>query len=199
VEPTADRLFVAAAQLFRECGYAAATTREISARLGINKASLYHYISGKEDLLHGICIESLRRVHRDVLEAVSSETEPSERIRRLCQAHLTSMLTDLDMHTTMLLELKSLTGTRYEEVREARDLYEGLVTTTVAEAQQAGSLRTDIDAKHLTIGLLNMLNWTLTWYKPKGDDSPEMLAASLAELYLNGASVPANRSKKTKT
>lgn len=186
-EPTSGRVLVAAAQLFRERGYAASTTRELSARLGINKASLYHHISSKEDLLHGICIESLTRIHRDVSAAVDGETEPRARVRALIRAHLTSMLTDLDLHSTMLLEGKALTGAKADEVQAARDEYEKLVATTVSKAQRAGALRRDVTARHLTLGLLNLLNWSMAWYSPDGELSPADLADVLSDLYLNGA------------
>ena len=187
VERTSTRVLSEAAQLFRERGYAASTTRELSARLGINKASLYYHISSKEDLLHGICIESLRRVHEDVTAAVEAESEPRERIRALIRAHLHSMLTDLPMHSTMLLEGKALAGPKADEVQAARDGYEKVVLQTVSKAQRAGALRRDITAKHLTLGLLNLLNWSMAWWNPEGELSPGELADVLSDLYLNGA------------
>lgn len=185
--PTSARVLQAGAQLFREQGYAASTTRELSARLGINKASLYYHISSKEELLCGICLESLRRVHSAVSSAVESKAQGPERIRALCRAHLGSMLADLDMHATMLLELKALTGMRYEGVRKARDAYEDFVVQTVASAQRAGALRSDMAAKHIGLGLLNLLNWTIEWYQPGGELTPDELAEILSELFLNGA------------
>jgi len=56
------------------------------------------------------------------------------------------MLNDLDMHSTMLVELKSLTGERYDEVQQARDRYEDLVANSLQAAQEAGELRNDISA-----------------------------------------------------
>jgi len=176
-----------AAQLFHEQGYAATSTRELASILGITKASLYHHIRGKEDLLHAICLESLRRVHGDVAAALDTETAPRERIRALIRAHLRSMLNDLDMHSTMLVELKSLTGERYDEVQQARDRYEDLVANSLQAAQEAGELRNDISAKHLTLGLLNLLNWNMAWYKPHGDLTPDQLADILSLLFLEGA------------
>jgi AcrR family transcriptional regulator len=187
VERTSARVLSEAARLFREQGYAASTTRELSARLGINKASLYYHISSKEDLLYGICIESLRRVHEEVTTAVEAESEPRQRIRALIRAHLHSMLTDLPMHSTMLLEGKALSGPKADEVRAARDEYENVVLQTVSRAQRAGALRRDVTAKHLTLGLLNLLNWSMAWWNPDGELTPGDLADILSDLYLNGA------------
>ena len=187
VGPTSGRVLAAAAQLFRERGYGGSTTRELAARLGINKASLYYHISSKEELLHGICLESLRGVHEGVTAAVEAESDPRARIRALIRAHLHAMLTDLPMHSTMLLEGKALTGQKADEVQAARDNYERLVFQTVSRAQRAGALRRDVTAKHLTLGLLNLLNWSMAWWNPKGELTPADLADVLSDLYLNGA------------
>ena len=41
----------AAAELFTTRGYAATTTRAVAERAGMRQASMYHYVSGKEELL----------------------------------------------------------------------------------------------------------------------------------------------------
>src|SRR5688500_14087505 len=99
-ERTATRVPSDAARPLRARGCAASTTRARSARLGINKPSLYAHIPSKEDLPPGICIESPRRVQEEVTAALQAESEPRERIRALIRAHLHSMLTDLPMHST---------------------------------------------------------------------------------------------------
>lgn len=191
VEPKPDttrsRLLAEGASLFRERGFGATTTREISARLGINKASLYYHVPSKEGLLHDICIESLRRTKLALVEALAAQPSDADAINTLVHAHVRSMLGDLEMHATMLLEMRCLSGEYYENVKASRDEYEGMVLTVVAAAQQAGALRSDQSARRLTMGLLNLLNWTLSWWKPDGDLSPDQLADFLGDLYLNGA------------
>jgi TetR/AcrR family transcriptional regulator, cholesterol catabolism regulator len=184
---TSERVLEEAARLFREQGYAAATTRELASRLGINKASLYYHVAKKEDLLHQICMVAMARHYEAVAAAVESEADPVGRVRALIVAHLQSTLTDLDMHATMMLEMKYLTGRRREEVVEARDRFEGLVGSTVAAAQRAGAIRHDMPASYLRILLLNLLNWPLTWYVPGAGMTPEKLSGYTYELYMNGA------------
>jgi AcrR family transcriptional regulator len=185
--PTSSRILTAGAELFREHGYAVSTTRQLSACLGITKASLYYHISSKEDLLRLICLESLRRVTESVAAAVDANTDPLEKVRAALYAHLESVLGDLDLHATMLLELRSLTGEFREEVQRARDAYEALINSVIANARDAGVLRTDLTAKQLTVGLLSMLNWTISWYQPGGGLSPGELAEIFWQLYLGGA------------
>lgn len=192
--PTSSRILTAGAELFREHGYAVSTTRQLSARLGITKASLYYHISSKEDLLRLICLESLRRVTGSVTAAVDAVTDPLDKVRAALDAHLESVLGDLDLHATMLLELRALTGEFREEVQRARDNYETLVNSLIANAQEAGALRTDLTAKQLTVGLLSMLNWTISWYQPGGGLTPSELAEIFWKLFLGGAQAQGNLS-----
>jgi TetR/AcrR family transcriptional regulator, cholesterol catabolism regulator len=194
-EPTSSRVLSAGAELFREQGYALSTTRELSARLGINKASLYYHVSSKEELLFRICVESLRQVTEAVTQAIESREDPIEKLHAAFHAHLKSVLGNLDFHATMLLELRSLSGQWLEDVQRARDEYEALLVAVVTEAQQARQIRTDLSASQLSIGMLSLLNWTIYYYKPDGPLPPEGLAEILWKLYIDGAATPAAGAK----
>jgi AcrR family transcriptional regulator len=192
---TADRLWTAAAELFRDRGYAAATTRELADRLGITRATLYYHVAKKEDLLYGICREALERVQKAVSDACEAVDDPRLRLEALVRAHLLSMLTDIPMHATMMLNFDALTGPYRDEVVAMRNKYEKYVVAVIADAQRDGVLRSDVSARNLTLTLMNLLNWTITWYRPgTGRDpqasrrlTPETLAELYLSVFLNGA------------
>jgi TetR/AcrR family transcriptional regulator, cholesterol catabolism regulator len=190
--PTSDRVLRTGAQLFREQTYALSTTRELSARLGINKASLYYHVSSKEELLYLICVNSLQRVTEAINKAIEPHGDPRARLHAAFHAQLCSVLGDLDLHATMLLELLSLRDQRRADVVRMRDEFEGLIVDLIADAQQASDLRTDIQAKHLAYGMLSLLNWTISWYSPEGPLSANELAEILWQLFINGAADPSH-------
>lgn len=181
---TADRLLTAAAHLFRRKGFDAATTRELAEIVGVERATLYHHMRSKDELLERLCLVSLERL-ASAIEAVPAD-EP-DRLRRVIITHLTVALADHDLHATMLLEHNSLPAERRAVVEEHRDGYEELLREAVLASQADGRLRSDLSAKHLTQALLNILNWTLFWYDPAGEDTPQELAARFAEIFLRGA------------
>lgn len=186
VEPsTSERLMTTAADLFRRKGYAQATTRELADALGIRKASLYYHISNKEDLLYAISMHSLGHISEAVGTAAAAA--PEERLRALINAHVVSSLSERDMHMVMLTELRALSPEHLAEVIAKRDRYEALLRGVIADDQSAGRLRGDIDAKLLTLSLLNLLNWTIFWFDPDGDLTPERLGEVLADVFLEGA------------
>ena len=184
--PTRERLIRTAARLFRQRGFAATSTRELSDALGIQNASLYHHIRGKEDLLYRISIDSLAAIYEAVQSARDSVPR-EDRLRAMISAHVHTALTDRDLHATMLMELRALSDSRRELVLRARDDYQAMLTSAIIDAQGAGSLRTDIDSKHLTLALLNLLNWTIFWYDPEGSDTPQQISELLTTMYFDGA------------
>ncbi|QRP43191.1 TetR/AcrR family transcriptional regulator [Amycolatopsis sp. FDAARGOS 1241] len=188
----ADRILVMAAALFRRKGYAAATTRELAELLNIQKATLYHHIGAKEDLLHGICRESLGDITRRVEQAAADVGGP-ERLEAMIEAHVESALEFRDLHSVMLFELRSLTGDRLTDVMGLRDTYERVLQDAVEHDQSRGLLRTDLSARRLTLALLNSLNWTIFWYDPAGDMSPREVARFLSSVFLDGAASPGAR------
>ena len=177
-----------AAALFREKGYAATTTREIAARLGIKNASLYHHFGSKEDILYRICIDSLVRVESAVREAIEVEGPAEVQVKRLIAAHVVTMLADHDLNSTMLLELRSLSPGRRADVVALRDRYELVVRGVIAEAQQRGYARGDIPPQYISMVLFGALNWLMVWYREDGELSADGLAKLIATLFEEGIS-----------
>jgi AcrR family transcriptional regulator len=187
-ETTGGRLLSLAAELFRQKGYGLTTTRELASRLGIQKASLYHHMRGKEDLLFAISMESLRRI-TGALTAARDSADADQRLHAMIMAHLETALRDQDMHTTMLIELRALSDERQKEVRAKRDAYQALLRSVISDDQAAGRLRTDIEAEYLTLSLLNLLNWTIFWFTAGGERTTDELAMMMSTIFLDGARV----------
>jgi len=185
-EPTSERLIRLAATAFWERGYAATSTRELSELLGIQKASLYHHIRGKEDLLEQISVRSLEHISSAVAQAVSSAPE-GDRLRALVRAHIDTALGDRDMHAVMLTEMRSMSDARRQDILELRRRYEQSVEECVAAAQADGTLRSDMSARWLTLSLLNLLNWTIFWYRPEGSLDADEIGERLYDVFVNGA------------
>ena len=183
---TRDRLLQSAASLFRTHGYAGATTRELASSLGIQSASLYHHMGKKEDLLFELSVSALETITQQVGAAVLA-AEPADRLRELIRAHLAAALAQQDAHAVMLLELRALSSERRALVLGLRRAYQELVERTLAEGQASNVIRADMPAQQLALGLLNLLNWTIFWYRPDGELSPGSLAELYARIFIQGA------------
>src|SRR5260221_2975607 len=77
----------AAARLFAERGYHGTSLADIAAALGIQKASLYHHIASKEDLLWEVARSGADAFHA-ALDGVPEDSPATERIRIAFRGHL---------------------------------------------------------------------------------------------------------------
>jgi AcrR family transcriptional regulator len=184
---TRSRIIAEAARMFRSVGYTATTTRDLADAVGIRGPSLYHYFPTKMDLLYGVCEESLRRLSEASEEVDGEDLDARQELMRRIEIHLETIVRDLDMHATMLIEMRALSGKMRRSVVRSRDAYEGVIRGTVERAQEEDVLRTDINAHDLTLTLLNTLNWTVIWFDPRGPLGSDKLAELYANVFLEGA------------
>ena len=87
----------------------------------------------------------------------------------------------------MLSEIRFLSPARRAEVVARRDANVAIVEDSVRQAQEAGQVRSDIDAKYLTLALFNLLNWTIFWYHPDDELSEAAIAQILWSVFSGGA------------
>ncbi|MBV8728662.1 MAG: TetR family transcriptional regulator [Acidobacteriia bacterium] len=187
---TLERLFDNAAALFWEKGYAATSTREIAAALGIQQASLYYHIASKEDLFYQLCVTSLEQLRSNVESSLSGADDPVSRIHAFIRAHLATLLTYQVRHVTMLTELRALSDGHHKEVLALRKSYALLVRSLLEEAQGAGAIRKDIPARYLYLALLNVLNWAVLWFRRDRELPVSRLTEIFRLVYLYGAASP---------
>ncbi|ADW70526.1 TetR family transcriptional regulator [Granulicella tundricola] len=182
------RLLDAACALFARSGYFATSMREIAEAAGIQKATVYHYASSKEDLIYQISRAAVEHLHAGVEGALAGRTDPIERVHVLITAHVVCLLEHQSWHASANDELHALTGERKREIVERRDGYEGLLRGVFGEAQEAGLLRGDVPVKLMGLVLLGMVNCIYPWYSAETDLTPVELGALLSDLFLTGCS-----------
>jgi AcrR family transcriptional regulator len=187
-----EEILAVAADLFWQNGYNATTMSELAAALGLRKASLYHHIEGKETLLYELSLDSVARITRAVQEVSEPDSDPTSQLRTLVKAHLVTALSDRSKHATMLTELRSLTTNERSRISELRDAYDQLVEQVIRDGQRSGAFRTDIPPQLLRLALLNMLNWTIFWFRADGQTSMEQLGDIFATLFIEGAGTSAD-------
>ncbi|GAA2647343.1 TetR/AcrR family transcriptional regulator [Streptomyces vastus] len=146
-----DELLAAAAELFTTRGYAATTTRAVAERAGMRQASMYHYVSGKEELLAELLESTVTPSLAFARELLAEDRTPAEdRLWDLCR-------TDVQLlcggpHNLgglyLLPEVRAERFAGFHAVRaELKDAYRQLIAATEAGGALAKSeldLRTDL-------------------------------------------------------
>ena len=188
---TLERVIHGAAELFARQGYESTSTRNLASLLGIEKATLYYHLEGKEDLLYAICKASIEQLTEDVSAAVEGIEDPLEQLQVWIHAHLTSLLRHQTQHATALAEVRALSADRLAEIVGMRKEYQRRVRSLIESGQKSGRLRTDIAAKYLGLMLEGLLDRTVVWYRKSGDLSPESFAETFRNLFIAGAKLRA--------
>ncbi len=182
-ESTKSRLSAEAARLFAQRGYHGTSIGDLAAALGIQKASVYSHIKGKEDLLAEIALAGAEAFHA-ALDAVP-EADPAERLRLALRAHLGVVDQQLEVATVWLNEWRYLTGAARERFLADRHHYERRILQLFEEAVAAGTLRADLDIRHAVLAFLSIGNWAYTWMAHTIDVERE--AEAFWSLLINGA------------
>ncbi|RME88249.1 MAG: TetR/AcrR family transcriptional regulator [Anaerolineae bacterium] len=182
---TRDQILDAAAQIFRQKGYHAASMQDIAEAVNLQKASLYHHVSSKQEILLALLDRALELLTERVSAAAQSGLSPDEKLHRMVRAYLEAMTEHIDLAAVLLLEHRSLDPELHARHIPNRDRFEALWRETIREGVQQGVFaRTDpaLAAR----ALLGIMNWTITWYRPDGPLSIHEIADRFADLFLNG-------------
>jgi DNA-binding GntR family transcriptional regulator/AcrR family transcriptional regulator len=187
---TLGKFIRGAAELFSKCGYESTTTRDLATLLGMERATLYYHVEGKEDLLYAICKSSIEQLDNDVIEATEGISDPLVQLQVGIQTHVVSLLRDQTQHATSLAEARALSPERLAEIVSMRKAYQARARSVLEAGQRAGSIRKDIPSKYLGMMLEGLLDRTVVWFKRSGDLSPSELGATLCRVFIEGAQHP---------
>jgi AcrR family transcriptional regulator len=160
--------------------------QDIAAAVGLYKGSLYHYISGKEDLLVKVFERAMGTLLEDV-ERIASDASlsPGAQLRLIVEAHVQAVSDNLDALTVYLHEFRALAGAPLARVRAQRERYTQLVSQIVSRGVQAGEFATP-EVSIVTLGLIGMCNWVCQWYRPGGRLDARQIGGFFADLLLDG-------------
>jgi AcrR family transcriptional regulator len=185
---TRDEILAAAAQIFSQKGFHATSMQDIAEAVNLQKGSLYHHISSKQEILVNLLDHALDLLIADMEVVMQSPLPPDVMLRQAMRVYLTSILEHRDLAAVLLIEHRSLDPELHARHIPRRDRYEGLWRELIQHGQEQG-IFTCSDLDMTVRAILGELNWTITWYKPDGPLSPQGIADQYADLILSGISV----------
>jgi AcrR family transcriptional regulator len=174
-----------AAQIIRDRGFDATSVNDIARALGLTKAGLYHYISGKDALLLEILSFGMDQIDAEVVVPVRAIADPVERLRQLVIRHASIVTRGQGAVTHLGGEIKSLPPAARKKVERRMRLYFDLVRDTLRAIKAAGRLR-DVDLTVAAFSILGMILWIPRWFRPDGSLTAEQVSEEIAKLALGG-------------
>ena len=180
-----ERILEAAAQIFSEKGFHATSMQEIASLVNLQKASLYHHVSSKQEILLALLDQALDILIGQMEQVVAQPLPPDEKLSRAMHVYLQTLTDHKGLAAVLLFEHRSLTENLRSRHLPRRDRFENLWRVLIQEGVDAAMFNCD-SPSHAARALLGVMNWTITWYRADGPLSVEMIADQQAALLLNG-------------
>ena len=187
-----QELIRAAAKLFRGKGFAASSTRDIAAAVGMHSGSPFYHFKNKGALL---CEVMERGMHSALqrqaatlsalhaLAPARGAPSPEAALRALIRTHFDILLgPDSDFIPVMLYEWRSLAPKQRAAIAKLQHNYEAAWLPLLQALRQAGRLHADVHLARLL--LLGALNWSVQWYDAKQSASLDGLTDATMALFI---------------
>ncbi|MGX9935802.1 TetR/AcrR family transcriptional regulator [Advenella kashmirensis] len=173
-----------AATLFARNGFPRTSMNEVADACGLSKASLYHYVTDKYQLLIYICEGHIARLCTLVDEVAVLDIEPEPRLRLLVQRFVEEYADAQNEHRVLTEDV------RFLEAKDQKRILDGERKVVQAMAQAMIAVRPELNekrmAKPLTMLLFGMINWMFMWLRREGELSHERMAVVVSDLLFGG-------------
>jgi AcrR family transcriptional regulator len=187
VDPQAStrvEILKSAAAAFRRLGYHGATVEQIAAALHMKKGNLYYYFKNKEEILFACHQYSLDRLMQILHEVQHSGLRPDEKLRRLIDAFVHTILDELHS-TALFLDLEALSPAHLKAVIVRRDEFDHGVRLVLEQGMAAGVFAKG-DPKLLAFAVFGAVNWIPRWFNPQGPATSQQVADLFGEFFVRG-------------
>jgi AcrR family transcriptional regulator len=171
---TRDEILNAAASIFSQVGYHAASMQDIADAVNLQKASLYHHFSSKQEILFNLLNKGLDILSERLDEVLAQQLTPDQKLRQAMASYLIAMAEFQNLSALLLLEYRSLDPDYRSDHVIQRDLYELKWRDIIQEGKEAHLFNCH-DPSLTSRAILGVLNWAVTWYHKDGSMSPQKL------------------------
>jgi AcrR family transcriptional regulator len=182
---TRDDILDAAAQVFRQKGFHGASMADIAEAVNLQKASLYHHVSSKQEILLALLDRALEMLTERIAPIANQETSADKKLRGMIRVYLKSLSENSDLSSVLLFEHRSLDKKSHARHVPNRDKFEKIWRDVIEEGMRSKVFDCE-DAGIAVRALMGVMNWTLTWYRPDGPKSIEQIADEDTNLFFEG-------------
>lgn len=170
-----------AARVFHEKGYEAGSLDDVAGALDLRKASLYHYVHSKAELLYLIFDRAITSGLQQLSKLAANE-DPAKRLIGLIDHQVRLMAAESSMFTVFFDQRPRLDGVYEERIRAKERRYLATYADAVAAASDAGVIPA-VDPRYGAQAILGMTSWVYKWLDPERDD-PEAFIDACGRLLL---------------
>ena len=181
----AERILRAAMILFRERGYHGSSMRTLARALRMEAASLYYHFRSKQEILFAILDAHIREMIQHVETAVAAGGPTLTQFQNVIRAIVEVNAKSPHEQRVLIHDLSFLNEDEQRAIKDLERQLVDIVTDLLVRLDAEGRIvkRTK---KIYTMILFGIINFTYTWYDPKGAVGPQEFADMAVELFLQG-------------
>ena len=180
-----DQILLASAQVICQKGFHGASMQDIAEAVHLQKASLYHHFSSKQEILIKLLDQALDLVTERVAAVMAQDLPVGEKLREAMCTYLETMANHNALAGVLLFEHRSLEPEYRQRHFPRRDRFEKLWQDLVRQGIESGAFESS-DPAMAARAMLGTMNWTMTWYRPDGSLTMREISDRIASLFLKG-------------
>src|SRR5512134_912211 len=123
---TREDILEAAAQIFRQKGFHGASMSDIAKAVNLQKASLYHHVSSKQEILLEILDRALQLLLERISGIANQNIPTDKKLRLMIHEYMQILAENVDLATVLLFEHRALERRQHARHVPTRDQFESL-------------------------------------------------------------------------
>lgn len=179
-----DSLLAVAVSVFNQRGYDGTSMEHLSMRLGISKSSIYHHVTGKEELLRLAIDRALDALFAATEEPDTISGPAIDRLENLVRRSIHVLVDELP-YVTLLLRIRGNTTVERRALARRRD-FDHLIGQLVQDACDEGSIRPEVDPALTARLIFGTVNSLIEWYRPSRGFRADALAEAIITMIFRG-------------
>jgi TetR/AcrR family transcriptional regulator, cholesterol catabolism regulator len=187
-------MITAAAAVFRAKGLSDTSLHDISASIGVERASLYYYFGSKEQLFRAVILESIE----DVMTRAKAIVEGPGTGRSRLAALITHIVCSFEvfypsLHVFVQEDMRRLknqgdaaAGVEARRLAQLADDYMAMLENLISGAVDDGEFRNLGDPRDVALIIQGGVNWMHRWFDPSNGPPAAELSALFVSILLDG-------------
>ncbi len=175
----------AAAGLFREKGYKAASMRDLAERVGVEAASLYNHIRSKSELLHDICFNVANIFWEHMSKVEASDVKPIEKLETILRFHIKQLVENFEEVYISDREWRFLADPYLSNFQSQRRNYRKRFAAIIQQGIANGEIN-EIDASTAVLIVLHAVGGIESWHRSTHKITGEQLEENMITILIDG-------------
>lgn len=184
-----QQLISAAAEVFHRKGFGETSLKDIAEAAGTDRATLYYYVTSKQELFVEVIRESLLDGVAAGERILASPAPPADRLRELVRTSMRGYAEHYPYLYVYAQEDLSRLDVREDWQRDLAELAQRsfeIMRALVAAGLADGSFSSSLSAGVIAQTFIGAIARSSVWYRPERGEDPEQLGDGLAALLVDG-------------